>query len=283
MFNNSQEYYDLNDITNIFSNILGEKVTPAMLHDYIRMNKLIPYVLYSGVVFGASYRAEYYNKPIKVELINMRVYCTALFKASIENIELLPLSVAARLGDSSPLYNLEEDLSDDKMPMTILEGLQPIGYRLFYTDGEINKHHNEQVSYELKFKSRDLIQFANEIQEKLQFNDLIEKLKIEKSIREQLEISVRSLELSLNQNNTRSTNQTSTLAENNSEELHIRSANNAAKIISALASELLELDITKPYSEESNGAIRKAIERQGNSVSAGVIAYWLKTAHEQSL
>lgn len=283
MFNNSQEYYDLNDITNIFSNILGEKVTPAMLHDYIRMNKLIPYVLYSGVVFGASYRAEYYNKPIEVELINMRVYCTALFKASIENIELLPFSVAARLGDSSPLYNLEEDLSDNKMPMTILEGLQPIGYRLFYTDGEINKHHNEQVSYELKFKSRDLIQFANEIQEKLQFSDLIEKLKIEKSIRKQLEISVRSLELSLNQNNTRSTNQTSTPAENNSEELHIRSANNAAKIISALASELLELDITKPYSEESNGAIRKAIERQGNSVSAGVIAYWLKTAHEQSL
>jgi len=65
--------------------------------------------------------------------------------------------------------------------------------------------------------------------------------------------------------------------------LHPRSANNASKIISALASELLGMDLTKPFSDETNGDIKAAIERQGNSVSKDVIAYWLKLAHKNSI
>ncbi len=64
--------------------------------------------------------------------------------------------------------------------------------------------------------------------------------------------------------------------------LHSRSANNASKIISALASELLGMDLTKPFSDETNGKIKAAIERQSNSVSKDVIADWLKLAHENS-
>ncbi len=70
--------------------------------------------------------------------------------------------------------------------------------------------------------------------------------------------------------------------QNNSQELHPRTANNAGKIISALASELLKMDITKPNSKDSNGKIQQAIERQGNTLSKDVIAHWLKIAHEQS-
>ena len=65
--------------------------------------------------------------------------------------------------------------------------------------------------------------------------------------------------------------------------LHSRSANNASKIISALASELLDMDLTKPFSDETNGKIKAAIERQGNSVSKDVIADWLKLAHKNSI
>lgn len=65
--------------------------------------------------------------------------------------------------------------------------------------------------------------------------------------------------------------------------LHSRSANNASKIISALASELLGMDLTKPFSDETNGNIKAAIERQGNSVSKDVIADWLKLAHKNSI
>lgn len=80
--------------------------------------------------------------------------------------------------------------------------------------------------------------------------------------------------------NTRNTEKQSTLEAE--ETLHPRTANNAAKIISALASELLKMDITQPYSKDVNGKIKAAIERQGNSISKDVIADWLKLAHEQS-
>lgn len=69
----------------------------------------------------------------------------------------------------------------------------------------------------------------------------------------------------------------------NDEKLHPRTANNASKIIGALASELLNIDLTKPYAESSNGIIQKAIEIQGNSLSKEVIADWLILAHENTI
>lgn len=69
---------------------------------------------------------------------------------------------------------------------------------------------------------------------------------------------------------------------NNEKLMHPRTANNASKIIAALAIELLEIDLTKPFTSEANGRIKAAIERQGNKVSKDVIAYWLKLAHENS-
>ncbi|MBB3107649.1 hypothetical protein FHS24_002180 [Psychrobacter luti] len=67
------------------------------------------------------------------------------------------------------------------------------------------------------------------------------------------------------------------------EPMHPRTANNASKIISALTSELLNIDLTQPYAIDSNGRIQKAIEKQGNTMSKDVIAYWLKLAHENSI
>lgn len=67
-----------------------------------------------------------------------------------------------------------------------------------------------------------------------------------------------------------------------SEPLHPRAANNASKIISALASELLGMDLTQPYADDTNGRILKAVEIQGNTLSKDTIAYWLRQAHEIS-
>lgn len=67
----------------------------------------------------------------------------------------------------------------------------------------------------------------------------------------------------------------------NDKELPTRTANNAGKIISALAVELLELDITQPYGE-ANKNIRTAVELQGNTLSDDTVATWLKIAHETS-
>ncbi|WP_201603727.1 hypothetical protein [Psychrobacter immobilis] len=65
--------------------------------------------------------------------------------------------------------------------------------------------------------------------------------------------------------------------------LSTRSANNASKIIAALASELLEMDLTKPFADETNGRIKAAIEMQGNKLSKDTIGLWLKRAHENSI
>lgn len=70
---------------------------------------------------------------------------------------------------------------------------------------------------------------------------------------------------------------------NNDKPMHPRTANNASKIIAALTSELLKMDLTQPFTSDTNGKIRKAIERQGNAVSKDVIGNWLKLAHENSI
>lgn len=72
-------------------------------------------------------------------------------------------------------------------------------------------------------------------------------------------------------------------ASNSNDTLHPRTANNASKIIAALASELLGMNLTKPFAADTNGKIKAAIEKQGNAVSKEVIADWLKLAHENSL
>lgn len=109
MFDSSREYYDLEEVAAGLSEILNEPVTPSMLYDYINIDKLIPYVLYSGVVYAAQYRTEFYDdKPTEVALINVPASCKAYFKATINNIELLPHDIAPRIGYSSPLYILED-------------------------------------------------------------------------------------------------------------------------------------------------------------------------------
>lgn len=69
----------------------------------------------------------------------------------------------------------------------------------------------------------------------------------------------------------------------NDKAMHPRTANTVSKIIAALTSGLLKMDLTQPFSNNSNGKIMTAIEKQGNAVSKDVIADWLKLAHENSI
>jgi len=69
----------------------------------------------------------------------------------------------------------------------------------------------------------------------------------------------------------------------NDKTMHPRTANTVSKIIAAIASELLNMDLTQPFANDSNGKIMAAIEKQGNTVSKDVIAHWLKLAHENSI
>ncbi len=70
---------------------------------------------------------------------------------------------------------------------------------------------------------------------------------------------------------------------NNDKDMHPRTANTVSKIIAALTSELLNMDLTQPFANDSNGKIMAAIEKQGNTVSKDIIGHWLKLAHENSI
>lgn len=200
MFDSSKEYYDLKEVKEGLSQILNQPVTPSMLYDYIGMNKLIPYVLYSGVVYAAEHRTVFYDKkPTEVGLINMPVSCTAIFRASTDNIELLSHSIAPRIGYSSPLYTLEDLLTykDDNMQALII--LEPVGYRLFSLDSEINENSKYELKCVLKFKSRDLIQFSSQIQEHLEFHNSMIQLNKNKKTIETLENENKFLKLKISQ------------------------------------------------------------------------------------
>lgn len=62
-------------------------------------------------------------------------------------------------------------------------------------------------------------------------------------------------------------------------ELPTRTANNASKIILAMA-ELLQWDLSKPFSDETNGKIREILEKQGNALSKDTVGQWLKQAYD---
>lgn len=65
----------------------------------------------------------------------------------------------------------------------------------------------------------------------------------------------------------------------NDEELHPRTANNASKIILAMA-ELLKWNLSKPYAKETNGKIIEILEKHSNKLSKDIVAYWIKQAYD---
>ncbi|WP_294033821.1 hypothetical protein [uncultured Moraxella sp.] len=112
---------------------------------------------------------------------------------------------------------------------------------------------------------------SNELQEK---NDEIARLKDQLNQKEQ---KINELQTQIDQLQATAKPATNS----NDKELPTRTANNAGKIISALAVELLGLDITQPYGE-ANRKIRTNMELQGNTLSDDTVATWLKIAHEMS-
>ncbi|MCL1623655.1 hypothetical protein M2R47_05300 [Moraxella sp. Tifton1] len=62
-------------------------------------------------------------------------------------------------------------------------------------------------------------------------------------------------------------------------ELPTRTANNASKIILAMA-ECLGWDLSKPFADETNGKIREILEKQGNVLSKDTVGKWLKQAYD---
>lgn len=62
-------------------------------------------------------------------------------------------------------------------------------------------------------------------------------------------------------------------------ELPTRTANNASKIILAMA-ELLGWDLSKPFADDTNGKIRGILEKQGNVLSKDTVGQWLKQAYD---
>lgn len=62
-------------------------------------------------------------------------------------------------------------------------------------------------------------------------------------------------------------------------ELPKRTANNASKIILAMA-ELLKWDLSKPFADETNGKIREVLGKQNNQLSKDTVADWLKQAYD---
>lgn len=62
-------------------------------------------------------------------------------------------------------------------------------------------------------------------------------------------------------------------------QMHTRTANNAAKMIGALA-ELNQLDLTQPQGQ-ANKIIRETLEKLGSSLGKDKVGEWLKLAHDQ--
>lgn len=222
---------------------------------------------------------------------NVAYYSEGIFRISPNNVILSHLGLKVIIDDFKPIsqhvkfisnspfdytsYDYTGILLDHKnkyqsqdLPPTLKEA-EVLGWVLHMPNSEYHEMLRLEKFCELKFSSQDLNHLLHRIENINLAPRLAKDLKEANRLISQQHTQIEDLNEKLN-------------SKKPATELHARTANNAGKIISALASELLQLDITQPYSKESNGAIREAIERQGNNLSEDVIANWLKIAHEQS-
>lgn len=232
---------------------------------------------------------------------NIAYYSEGIFSISPNNVILSHLGLKVSIDDLKPISqhvkfifnnpfdytkcdytgilldhkNKYKSQDKDNLP-PILKEAEVLGWVLHMPDSDYQEMLKLEKFCELKFSSQDLNYLLHRIENinlapKLA-NDVKEANRLisqQNTHIEDLNTQIEDLKNKLN-------------SKKSTDELHPRAANNAAKIISALASELLKLDITQNYAKESNGVIRAAIERQGNSLSKDVIAHWLEIAHEQS-
>ncbi|MGM8898449.1 MULTISPECIES: hypothetical protein [unclassified Psychrobacter] len=202
-------------------------------------------------------------------------YVEGIFSISSNNVMHTNLGLKVIIGDYEPIShhikfiskNPFGNMGEDDYAALLRED-EVFGWVLHMPDSDYHKAIKPEKQCKLIFSSQDV----SFILRRIENIDLAPKLA--KKLKKANRLISQQLAQIENLNNKLS-------SEKPTKELHIRSANNAGKIISALASELLELNITKPYSEKSNGAIRKAIELQGNNLSEEAVASWLKIAYEQ--
>lgn len=232
---------------------------------------------------------------------NTAYYSEGIFSISPNNVILSHLGLKVNIDDLKPISQHVKFISNNPFDYTNrdytgilldhknkyqsqdkynlpprLEEAEVLGWVLHMPDSDYQEVLKLEKTCELKFSSQDLNHLLHRIENinltpKLA-NDLKEANRLisqQNTHIEDLNTQIEDLKKKLN-------------SKKSTDKLHPRAANNAGKIISALASELLKLDITQPFSRESNGVIKAAIERQGNSLSDDAIADWLKIAHEQS-
>lgn len=138
---------------------------------------------------------------------------------------------------------------------------------------------NARIVLELNKQNKELIASLNELYANAENNEVSSLLIELEDKRTQIgkqEKRIQDLLMEIEDNKRQ-------ITADNDQPLHPRTANNASKIIAALTSELLKMDLTQPFANDSNGKIMAAIEKQGNTISKDVIANWLKLAHENSI
>lgn len=200
-------------------------------------------------------------------------YVEGIFSISPNNVKHTELGLKVKITEYEPISHHIKFLQNSPLKNQDFAPLvredEVFGWILHMPDSDYQEMFKLEKFCELKFSSQDLNYLLHRIESINLAPKLANDIKEAHRLISQQHTQIENLNKRLN-------------SKQPADELHVRTANNAGKIISALASELLHLDITQPYSKESNGAIREAIERQGNDLSEEVIANWLKIAHEQS-
>lgn len=264
------------DIIKELSATINEDITSLELKELVDPQRYDASVDIDAIIYQTKKLLTTFKDEYAIGYDGFAHYIEGIFSISSNNVTHTNLGLKVIIGEHEPvshhikfiLNNPFGNNNEDNYAALVRED-EVFGWVLHMPDSNYHKAIKLEKKCKLIFSSQDL----NFILRRIKNINLAPKLT--KELKEAHRL--------INQQHTQIENLNKELGSKKSaDELHVRTANNAGKIISALASELLHLDITQPYSKESNGAIREAIERQGNSISEDVIAFWLKIAHEHS-
>lgn len=200
-------------------------------------------------------------------------YVEGIFSISPNNIKLTKLGLKVKITEYEPISHHIKFLQNSPLKnqdfVPLVREDEVFGWILHMPDSDHRSKLKLEKQCKLIFSSQDFNYLLHRIENINLAPKLANDLKEANILISQQNTQIEDLKEKLN-------------SKKSTDELHPRTANNAGKIISALASEISDLDITQPYSKDGNRVIKEAIERQGNDLSADVIANWLKIAHEQS-
>lgn len=262
---------------NVFSFYLDLSEYQEFLLSLVEQKKITPIVYFDSVTTVITYRNEMFPTKEQDCIDIIEPYISGYFGIDFEAYKRL-----IKCDKITTEYVIDDD-DDDKLQLQAYFISSNMGVGGSYKFIDYIPYKLNNFSYQTPPQCKTLYQPNADDITVVNFNDVVyPKIELDALFdTEEKSDKVAQNEIANLKNELIKVQDTIKKLQGQTNELHPRTTNNAAKVIACLA-ELASIDYTKPNGQASNGRILEIADRLGIELSQKAIADWLKQAHEQA-